>query len=100
MKEFEKSDAVKFLDRLIKSYKLRNNKFKSLGDLYIRVLGNRPVIQMCGLAKWCTLLNMPYNREDWNGNEQCNTDWDMIWFVYKGVQFFELVEKLYQPKKE
>lgn len=97
MKEFEKSDAVKFLDRLVKSYKLRDKKFKSLEDLDIKILANRPIIQMSGLEKWCALLNMPYNREDWQGNIHCDTNWDMIWFVYKGVQFFELVEKLYQP---
>ena len=49
--------------------------------------------QMTNLAEWCKRLGKKYKREDWDGNEQCGSNWDIIYFKYQGVEFFELVDK-------
>lgn len=87
----KRTDAQKLLNCLVKSQKLMRKEFNSLSG--IKVIGLRDDIQLLSLASWCELLNIQYTRTDWDGNEYCETNWDIIYFWYKGFKFFELVAK-------
>lgn len=85
--------AKVLLNQLIATAEKTQNTVYSeqVGD--IRVISPIMKFQMVNLAEWCKLLGKKYKKEDWNGNEQCGSNWDIIYFEYKGVLFFELVEK-------
>lgn len=90
-----KSEAYELLNCYVKGVKLLN---KSIGDRYkddsiysISNPSNR--IQVANLIRWCELLEMPYTKEVWDGNEHCDTNYDIIQFNYKGCHFIELVER-------
>lgn len=91
----EMKDAVAFLNCQIRAQKLMRKKFANLTKAGIRVLGldHRNDIHMSGFINWCKLLGMPYTRADWDGNEQCESNWDIVYFDFKGYRFFELVDK-------
>ena len=91
LEEQRRKDAYSLLNNLIKAEKLERKKFKSLGE--IEIIGLKSEIQVWKLIQWCELLEMPYNREDWGGNKSCGSNWDIVYFTYKGFTFFELVEK-------
>ena len=42
--------------------------------------------QVNNLAEWCKRLGKKYKREDWDGNEYCDTNHDIIYFKYQGVE--------------
>ena len=72
--------------------KTRNTVYsEQVGE--IEVLNPSMNFQMKNLAEWCKLLGKKYKKEDWDGNELCDSNWDIISFEYKGVLFFELVDK-------
>ena len=86
------NDAHAFLNELVKSQKLLNKVYTSLEG--VKVLSVNNSIHMTNLAHWCELLDMPYIREDWDGNEHCHSNWDVVYFDFKGIRFFELVDKI------
>lgn len=93
--EQKRADAWKFVNCHVKANKLAEKKFSSLEDSGICTLRsdiNRHV-QMHGIIELCYLIDMPFLREDWDGNKYCDSNWDIIWFEYRGVRFFELVDK-------
>lgn len=92
----DKNDAFAFLNGLVTAKKLMSKKFTSLETEGIHVSIPDPAdgIMIRNLEKFCALLEMPYQRVDWDGNEHCRTSWDKIFFVHKGIEFYELVDKL------
>ena len=85
------NDAHAFLNELVKSQKLLGKVYKSLDG--VKVLSVNNSVQLVNLAHWCELLDMPYIKEDWDGNAVCNSNDDIIYFVFKGITFFELIDK-------
>lgn len=90
--EQRKKDAIAFLNCQVKAQTLLRKKFNSIPDIFI--LSGKKVVQMCGIIEWCELLDMQYVREDWDGNEHCHSNWDVVYFDFKGIRFFELVDKI------
>ena len=96
--EQAKKDAWAYLNALVKAYRLSRKTFASLNAAGIKILSNQLEngyirIQMYGLKQWCELLEMPYFGTDWDGNKSCGSNYDEIYFIYKGCKFFDLVEK-------
>lgn len=85
--------AKVLLNQLIAAAEKTQNTVYSEQVGEIEVLSPIMKFQMHNLAEWCKLLGKKYKKEDWDGNELCDSNWDIIYFEYKGVQFFELVEK-------
>lgn len=91
METTAKKDAWKFVNRLAKAQKYFRKTYPSLDG--VRTLSFDDKIQITRLAHLCELLDIEYIREDWDGNEMCESNWDIIYFWHKGFKFFELVEK-------
>lgn len=96
----EIKDARKLLFDLVKSVDLQQEVFASIPEIYS--LEKKREVQMVHLKDWCELLNIKYKRADWGGNKVCNKsnkshcldiNWDIIWFEFDNVKFFELVDK-------
>lgn len=85
----EQKNAWSWLNSVVKAIKTIN---KGCGKIYS--LQKIDVFQVHPLIDWCELLEIPYKRVDWDGNEACESDWDEVYFVYKGIRFFELVSKV------
>lgn len=92
----DKNDACAFLNGLVTAQKLLRKRFESLEAKRIYVVHPGNTIMISNLAEWCNLLDQEYGRVDWDGNEQCDTNWDKIFFNYKGFEFYELVDKIVQ----
>lgn len=94
-----KVDAYKFLNCQIKANKILKKRFNSLGDVHTAV--NCSEIQLVGdISKLCEVIDEEVIREDWDYNEHCNTNYDIIYFAYRGYRFFELVDKVDKVDKE
>lgn len=92
--EQRKKDAWSMLNILVKAEKLKRKRYSSLGDIHVLdIKHSRGDVHMSHILDWCELLGMPYIREDWDGNEQCNSNWDIVYFEYHDVEFFGLVTK-------
>ena len=89
--EQKKQDALAFLNCQVKAQKMMRKKFASLGGVELTSLSDD--IQIWNLMQLIEILEMPYIREDWDGNEVCDSDSDIIYFDYKGYRFFQLVDK-------
>lgn len=50
-------------------------------------------INIYGVQKLAGILDIEVQREDWSGNKTCNSNHDMIWFIFKGFKFWQLTEK-------
>ena len=90
------SSARRLLNQLVRAYKLQTSKINmetsdSFDNIY--VLYPKAEINMHNLISWCELLDMSYQRVDWEGNKACNSNYDEVSFIYEGIKFFELVEK-------
>lgn len=92
----DKNDACAFLNGLVTAQKLIRKKFESLASRKIYVVHPESAIMMNNLEEWCNLLDQEYGRVDWDGNAHCKTNWDKIFFKYKGFEFYELVDKVVQ----
>ena len=84
----EKSDAYVLLNCYIIASRL---SYKAANG--VCMLAPIDKFQVWNLRHWCSLLEISFNREDWEGNAHCKSNWDKVWFTHKGVEFFELVEK-------
>lgn len=87
-----KIDAYKFLNYQIKANKILQKRFNSLGDVYA-ISRDRKIHLGGDIRALCDAIDEKVIREDWNGNEQCNTNCDIIYFDYKGYRFFQLIDK-------
>lgn len=81
------------LQRLIDAVSDLNFCCSMIENMRIRAIGYTDSVQMAHLDRWCKALNIEYFREDWEGNEECKSNHDIIWFMVDGVKFFELVDK-------
>ena len=88
-----KQDAFDFIENQVIAITIAKSEFPSLNVLGIKRLNSPVTIQVYNLKKLCDILDLDYKREDWDGNEMCNSNWDKLWFVYKNVEFFDLIEK-------
>lgn len=86
-------DAWEFIKSIVKAQKLMRKQFGTIENAHIHLLGLSNRIQITNLEYLCKLLHFNYVREDWDGNEVCDSDNDIIYFMYKGYKFFELVDK-------
>ncbi len=92
-------DAWSFLNIHVKAFKLAQKKFvdlKNVGIYRLGITGNYdefPLVHTSNVALLAELTGHTISRIDWSGNEQCNSNYDEIYFYYKGVRFFELAEK-------
>ena len=89
--EQKKQDALAFLNCQVKAQKMMRKTFESLGD--VSPLGLYKDIHVYNLIHLCDILEVPYIRENWDGNKQCNSNWDIVYFYYKGYKFYSLVDK-------
>jgi len=87
-----KIDAYKFLNCQVKAQKLMRKHFNSLPVRSAAEMDKNPT-QLFGLKEMCDLIELPYKREDWQGNAHTNVNWDIVYIDYKGYRFFELVDK-------
>lgn len=83
-----KKDAQKLLNKFVAAQKIMSCR---CGDIY--AIGSYRDVQVSNLRKWCELLDESYIREDWEGNDICNSNFDIIYFIHENIKFFELVDK-------
>ena len=86
-------DAWEFIKGVVKAEKLKRKQFGTLESVHIRMLDLKSEVHITNLPYLCKLLNFAYIREDWEGNEHCNSNYDILYFIYKGFKFFELEER-------
>lgn len=91
--EHLEKDAWEFVKGVVKAQKLMRKQFGALENAHIHILGLKDSIQITNLEYLCKLLHFAHVREDWAGNEGTNANYDIVYFIYKGYKFFELVEK-------
>lgn len=84
------TNAMSFINCQIKGRKMIKKTFDGL-DVQALSISNK--IHIAGLRTLCNIVNFQYSRDDWDGNTTCNSDWDIVYFDYKGFRFFELVGK-------
>lgn len=84
--------ARELLNALVRSANEMSSQAR-VGDSTVYAISATREFQMTNLADWCKELGRDFQRVDWNGNETCNTNHDMIYFDYAGCRFFQLVSK-------
>lgn len=88
-----KKEAKNYLDKLVKAQNIMRtafpiNEFRTLKP----IISNNHIQFGNDLAEWCKLLDIQYTREYWDGNETCNSNWDILYFDYHGYRFFQLTD--------
>lgn len=91
--DIQKRDAWKFVNCQVKAQNLIRKNFENNPDIYVLFPSNHIHIGGVGVERLCELLDMPYVREDWDGNEHCGTNNDILYFDYKGYRFFSLIDR-------
>lgn len=91
-------DAWEFINCQVNAIKQRDKKFTSLAD--IGCYNHDKKVHLHGLLKLSALTNIPYSRIEWDGNDVCNSQYDEVFFIYKGVRFFELADKIMETKED
>lgn len=91
-------DAMAFLNMQVKAIKMMNKKFETLVGENISRLNKPETVQLYNILKLCEIANLPFTRRDWDGNETCNSDWDEVYFTYKGIKFYGLEDKVDEGK--
>ena len=90
--EKRRNDAWSFIRCQVKAQKLMRKSFESLGDVH--VLGLHNTIHLhAGVVTLARLTGLDWVREDWEGNDACDSNWDIVYFDYDGYRFFELIFK-------
>ena len=46
-----------------------------------------------GIKKISEITGISYFEEDWDGNKTCNTNYNIVYLMYKNYKFFELADK-------
>ena len=96
-------DAWEFVRTQAKAEKMRRKRFDSLRVNGCHRLDNSSTafhVHISNLAFLCELLGVEYTRENWDGNASCDTNYDIIFFDYHDVRFFELVDKENEDERE
>ena len=88
-------DAWEFVRTQAKAEKMRRKRFDSLRLNGCHRLDSNDAFQVhiSKLAFLCSLIGVEYIRKDWDGNASCDANYDIIYFDYHDVRFFELVDK-------
>ncbi len=86
-------DAMAFINMQVKAVKMMHKDFKTLQVANIGRLNKPESVQIFNIIKLCEIVNLPFTRRDWEGNATCNSDWDEVYFIYKGIKFFGLEDK-------
>lgn len=97
-----KSDALRFVNTVVKAKKMLLKQYESLEEEHIFAIGcgggwitdNNKEVHIAGLIKLANLIGVDVQEANWSGNDSCNTNHIEISFIYKGIKFFELVDKL------
>lgn len=100
-----KDELYKLLDGYVEAYRLMAEKveFTDENDGYdncVYLMGAKNAFQIWNLIRLCEILGIEYIRKDWDANKRCDSNWDIVSFVYKDVIFFELVEKIGETEEE
>lgn len=90
--EKQKNDAWSFIRCQVKAQKLMRKHFQSLGSVHALNLSDMIHLSE-GAVALAELTGLEWAREDWEGNEMCGSNWDIVYFDYAGYRFFELVFK-------
>lgn len=91
----EKELAYSWLNKQIKAFKLANSVLPheqfgyTSGILYT----DKHELHIGGVFKIAEIIGADVIREDWDGNEQCKTNHDIVYFWYRGFKIFQLVDK-------
>lgn len=97
-------DAWEFVNCQVTASKLQTKRFTSLlSDDYkqrIYRISDSKEVHTNALIRLSELTGIPYNRVDWVGNKSCETNYDEVYFIYKGVKFFALVDKLEETEEK
>ena len=97
-------DAWEFVNCQVTASKLQNKRFTSLlpddYDQRIYKIYTPKEVHVSGLICLSKLIGIPYIRVDWEGNKQCETNHDEVYFIYKGVKFFQLVDKIKETEEK
>lgn len=97
-------DAWEFVNCQVTALKLQNKRFTSLlpddYDQRIYKLYTPKEVHINALIRLSELIGIPYNRIDWDGNKSCETNNDEVYFIYKGVRFFQLVDKIEETEEK
>lgn len=92
-------DAWEFVNCQVNAIKQRGKKFTSLVGEDIGIYVNPKEVHMHGLIRLSELIGIPYIRVDWSGNKVCEDNYDEVYFIYKGVKFFQLEDKIEEEEK-
>ena len=97
-------DAWEFINCQVTASKLQTKHFTSLwSDNYkqcIYRISSAKEVHTNALIRLSELTGIPYNRVDWKGNESCETNYDEVYFIYKGVRFFALIDKIEETEEK
>lgn len=103
VQEQRKSDAIRFVNTIVKAKKMLLKHYQSLEDVDIYGIGlgsynyvsdDATCVQMRGIFKLAKLLGVDTEEVEWSGNEGCHANYMEVYFVYKGIKFFELIDKI------
>lgn len=87
----KEKDFWAFISCQIRAKRFMCTQFESLDGM--RVMRLDTDINVHKMLPILNELDIPYVREDWEGNKSCDSDWDIIYFYHKGYKFWELTEK-------
>ena len=88
-----KEKAKKYLDNLVKATEYINKTLELSEEKELFILNPRKEHHLNDIPLFSELVDIPYTRVDWDGNEHCQTNHDELYFIYKGVRFFQLADK-------
>lgn len=103
VQEQRKSDAIRFVNTVVKAKKMMLKHYQSLEDVNIYGVGlgsyswvsdDATQVQMHGIIKLAKLLGIDTKEVEWSGNEVCQSNHLEVYFIYKGIKFFELMDKV------
>ena len=86
-----RDDAFKFLNTQVKAHNMIKKTYESLPQVH--TISVPKSIHVYGLLTLMDVIDLPFVREDWEGNIDCESNWDIVYLMYKGYRFYDLVEK-------
>lgn len=86
-KTVTKRQAIKWMDRLVDMMENR-----TLAEGIDMAGAHFKEIHISGLIKLAEIIGFPWVRVIWDGNVQCGTNHDEVYFEYRGYKFFQLVD--------
>lgn len=93
--EIKRKMVYKWLNKQITAWKFGTSKlpYEHFGSAYGIVATSAKELHISGVQTIAEIIEVPVIREDWDGNAQCNTNHDIIYFWYRGFKVFQLVDK-------